>query len=133
MDVQVNYQDNRILHATDIAKTQGKNNFLYKRASNLTRYQEGYIVGCTEWLYADLKKYDFECLKGKHISGTEVEAQVLYHEFKKRALEYEMRHRQLYNDNAKEIEEIEKELEFLSQCALSVKEKVQELHEEFDQ
>lgn len=70
--------------------------------------------------------------KGKNVSDKDAEVQVLYHKLKMRDLESEACHRQLHMDNAKEIVEIGKELEFWKHCDLSGEKKVQELCDEFE-
>lgn len=56
--------------------------------------------------------------RGKHVSDKEAEAQVFYHKFKKRSLESKAFDHQLHIDNAKEITEMGKKLEFWKHHAL---------------
>lgn len=84
--------------------TQGKKNYLDKKNVELDRYQVGYMLGYIEWLHTYLNnKVTLGIKQGKHVSDKEVEAQVLYHMFKMRVLEFETCHNQLHEDNAKQI------------------------------
>lgn len=85
---RVDYQDNKILQATNIAKTWGKKTILDQKCIEPDRYQAGYVVGNIEWLDADLKNNVTK--RGKHDSDKEDEGQVLYRKFKKRALKSEI-------------------------------------------
>lgn len=96
------------------------------------RYHACCVIGYVEWLHADIKGSVSPSIKGgEHIIDKEARAQVLYRRFKRKTHDSEIRHRKQLEDHAKEPEEKDKEIERWRFQALSLKQSMLELSEEF--